>query len=423
MAKVNSEYDAIIIGAGPAGSTAATVLARHGRSVAILERNHFPRYHVGESLMPYCYFTLNRLGVIDQLRCKGYPEKYSVQFVGTDGTVSSPFYFFEHMDHPCTTTWQVWRSEFDQMLLEAAVEAGARVYHGTSAKTLIASNGGVVGVRVTDDQGATGEFRGAVTIDASGRDMFTGTRMNWRQRDPKLSKVSIWTYYRNALRDPGLDAGATTVAYLPEKGWFWYIPMRDNRVSVGVVAEKDYLYRNGARDPGEILQSQVANNPWIERHLAPAEQVGEYWVTGDYSYRSRYCGTNGLLLVGDAYAFLDPVFSSGVFLALKSGELGADAVHAALENGDVTATAFEGYAETMCGGIEAMRKLVYAFYDRGFSFGKVIREYPDRRGDLTDCLIGDLFRDFTGLFEAVGCFAELPEPLPYGRPTARMVHD
>jgi len=396
------DCDVVVIGGGPAGATAAALLAEKGRCVILFEKERFPRYHIGESLMPFCYFTLDRLGLVDRLQSSQFPKKYSVQFAREDGHVSQPFYFFQHLDHPCSTTWQVVRSEFDRMLLDNAVQKGAAVHEGAMVKGLIEEDDRVVGVRAVLSDGRSVEVRAPITIDASGRDMFTLNRKGWRVRDPKLNKISVWCYYEGAKRDEGLDAGATTVAYLPEKGWFWYIPLRDDRVSVGVVADREYLYRDGVKDPAAVFAREIPNNRWIAEHLAPGRQVGRFWVTGDYSYRSKHCAGDGLLLIGDAFAFLDPVFSSGVFLALKSGELGADAVDAALERGDTSAEAFTEYGETMCRGIEAMRNLVYAFYDPDFSFGRLIRKHPDRRGDLTDCLIGDLFRDFDGLFAALG---------------------
>ncbi len=401
--------DVVIVGAGPAGSTAAALLAERGRDVLVLEKERFPRYRVGESLLPYCYFTLERLGLIDKLNASAFIKKYSVQFVTMEGKVSAPFYFFQHMDHPASQTWQVVRSTFDQMLADHAAERGADIRYETHARDLLRDGERVVGVRTGVE-----DIQARCVIDASGRDAFAMNRNDWRVADEQLRKIAVWTYYRGAKRDEGYDEGATTVAYVPDKGWFWYIPLPDDMVSVGVVAERDYLYRDG-RDPETILGREIAINPWIAEHLAPGEQVGRYYVTGDYSYRSRYCAADGLILTGDAFAFLDPVFSSGVFLALRSGEMAADAVHDALEANDMRAERFADYGEHLCQGIEAMRKLVYAFYDRTFSFGKVLRKHPQLRGDLTDCLIGNLYRDFDPLFDAVAEFADVPRPLDYGR--------
>ena len=410
-----NHYDALVIGGGPAGSTAAAILAMKGRRVLLLEKEKFPRYHIGESLLPYCYFTLERLGVLERMKNSAFTKKYSVQFVGTHGRASLPFYFFQHLKHEAACTWQVLRSEFDQMLLDNTREKGAEVREETTVREFIRENGAVTGVKAVGKSGELLEFHAPITIDASGREAVAVTRNEWKMRDPYLNKIAVWTYYKGAQRDPGVDEGATTIAYVPEKGWFWYIPLHENLVSVGVVAEKNYLY-NGTKDLATIFHREVNNNAWLKEHLAAGEQFGPYRVTGEYSYRSRHCASDGLILAGDAFAFLDPVFSSGVFLALRSGEMAADAVDAALAAGDFTAEQFTPYGRELCKGIEAMRRLVYAFYDHQFSFRRFVNEYPDLHGDVTDCLIGNLSRDFDPLFSAVAKFAKVPEPLAHGKP-------
>jgi len=415
MANLKAAYDVVVIGGGPAGATAATILAKHGRRVLLLEKDTFPRYHIGESLLPYCWFTLERLGVFDKLNAVGFVKKYSVQFVNMDGKRSVPFYFSQHLDHPAAQTWQVWRSDFDMLLLDNARAHNVAVVEKASVTRLLTEDDRVVGVEFIDEQSHKHEVRVPMTIDASGRNAVAINQFNWRRRDPHLDKMAVWSYWRGAKRDPGIDAGATTVAYVPFRGWFWYIPLRDDIVSVGVVAEKDYLFAH-SKDPTAIYAEQIEVNPWIAEHVAPGERIGKVFATGEYSYRATHCATDGLVLVGDAFAFLDPVFSSGVLLALRSGEMAADAVHQALDAGDTSAARFADYAEQLCNGIEAMRRLVYAFYDQTFSFGDFLRKYPDFKGDTTDCLIGHLFRDYDKLFAAVADFAALPEPLPYGRP-------
>jgi flavin-dependent dehydrogenase len=412
---VGDHYEVIVIGGGPAGSTVAAVLAGKGRRVLVIEKQKFPRYSVGESLMPYCYFPLERLGVIERMKTSHYPRKHSVQFVGRSGKVSQPFYFFQHFDHEASTTWQVVRSEFDQMLLDSARARGAEVLEETTVREVLRENGAVRGVVAVGKDGERKEYRAPVTIDASGREALSMTRNRWKERDARLNKIAIWTYCEGALRDPGLDEGATTVAYLPEKGWFWYIPLPEDTVSVGVVAEKDYLFQD-TRDLASVFEREAENNAWIHQHLAPGRRNGEYRITGEYSYRSRYCASDGLILTGDAFAFLDPVFSSGVFLALVGGEMAGEAADAALTAGDCSAGRFDDYGRRLRESIEVMRKLVYAFYDHEFSFREFITEFPDLRGDLTDCLIGNMSRDFKPLFEGIAKFADLPEPLEHGKP-------
>lgn len=415
MTESTETFDAIIVGGGPSGATAAALLAEKGWKVVLLEKERFPRYHVGESLMPFCYFTFERLGVLDEMERHAFVKKNSVQFVTQDGRISAPFYFFQHLDHPAATTWQVERAVFDEMLLRNAEKKGAVVREETRVLDFTYDDEVVTGVKAERADGSSYTINATLTLDCTGRDALLQRKKSWRKRDPMLNKIAIWTLYKGAKRDEGLDEGATTVAYIPDKGWFWNIPLRNDVVSSGIVAERDYLYRD-TRDPKEIYEREIQENEWIKDHLGEGEQFGEYWVTGEYSYRSEHCAADGVVLVGDAFAFLDPVFSSGVFLALKSGEMAADAVDAALRKGSNSAAEFAAYGEKLCEMIEVMRKLVYAFYDEDFSFAKLIRKYEDLRPKLTDCLIGDLDgKDYEDLAAAMSDFAKLPEPLPHGR--------
>ena len=281
------------------------------------------------------------------------------------------------------------------MLVDNARAKGAQVLEETTVRELIQEDGRTVGVRAESQSGQALEFRAPMTLDCSGRQAIAPTLLNWRVREPKLNKVAVWTYYRGALRDPGVAAGATTVAYVPEKGWFWYIPQHRDMVSVGVVAEGKYLTRDGVREPRDIFNREIEQNAWIKQHLAPGVQEGQYYLTSEFSWRSRYCAADGLLLAGDAFGFLDPVFSSGVMLALKSGMLAADAIRGAFEAQDFTAERFTEYGRLLREGLENMRKLVYAFYDQGFSFRALATKYPDLVGDVTDCLSGDVNKDFS----------------------------
>lgn len=416
MISLKTNYDAIVVGGGPAGSTAGALLAEKGRDVLIVEKEKFPRYHVGESLMPFCYFPLERLGLIEQLMESASPRKYCVQFVRQDGFLSQPFYFFQHFDHPSSTTWQVWRSDFDKMILDKARTNGATVWEETNAQSLIKSGERVEGIRVESKEHGPQELFAPIVVDASGRDCFAAHREKWMERDPQLNKTALWTYYKGAKRDPGLDEGATTVAYLPNKGWFWYIPLSGDMVSVGIVAEHKYLFNGSTKDYEEIFQREIENNEWIKDHLAVGEQTGEYRATGEYSYRNRYCAVDGLVLAGDALGFLDPVFSSGVFLALKSGVILADEIDEALgSGGPVTSSSFDRYGKRMQASIETMRKIVYAFYDEKFSFGDLVKRGEHIRASLTDCLIGNVDdQDFRELFDSMSDLADLPEPINSG---------
>jgi len=415
--KNDNSFDAIIIGAGPAGSSSAAILAEYGHRVLILEREKFPRYHIGESLLPFTFQPLQRLGLIDKMRASAFVKKYSVQFVSPSGRASQPFYFFDRYDRETIAqTWQVLRSEFDQLLLDNAREKGAVVKEETMVKELIKDDERVVGVRAQSKGGAVTEYRAPITLDCSGKEAFCAVRNHWRVKDPFLNKIAVWTYYKGAQRDEGIDAGATTVAYVPEKGWFWYIPQHDDRISVGVVAEGKYLTRDGVKSPEAIFKREIEENQWIKQHLACGQPTGSYFLTSEYTHHSRHCGMAGLLLVGDAFAFLDPVFSSGVMLALKSGVLAGDAVHKAILERDFSPERFSEYGRFLREGVENMRKLIYAFYDPKFSFRKLTNKYPDAVGSVTDCLSGDVNKDYSRLWRQIEEFVPLPESLPLGEP-------
>jgi flavin-dependent dehydrogenase len=415
-----TNHDVLIIGGGPSGTGTAAILAEYGHKVLVLEREKFPRYHIGESLIPFTFGPLERLGLIPKMRKSHFVKKYSVSFVQPDGKRSQPFYFFNRYDRETIAqSWQVLRSEFDQMLAEHARERGAEVREETTVTQLLKNDSGrVIGVEVKNKDGSMEHLFAKLVIDASGKEAFASNRLGWRIGDPYLNKVAVWTYYKGSKRGEGIDEGATTVAFVPQKGWFWHIPQHDDMVSVGVVAEGQYLSRDGVKDPETMFQREIRENKWIEDRLSTGTCTGEYWITSEYSRHSKYGASPGLLLVGDAFAFLDPVFSSGVMLALKSAVLAGDAVHLALVDDDVSPQRFTGYAALIREGIENMRKLVYAFYEPNFSFKDVVMKYPEAGDDITDCLSGDLNKDYTQLWDRIREFVPLPDDLPYGVPLA-----
>ena len=417
MKNIENQFDAIVIGGGPAGASSAAILAEYGHRVLVLEREKFPRYHIGESMIPFTYQPMERLGLIPLMKSSGFVKKYSVVFISPSGRASQPFYFFNRYDrNSVAQTWQVLRSEFDQILLNNARAKGAEVIEEITVKELLREGERVVGVRAQKKGGEVVEFRAPITLDCSGKEAFTSVRNGWRMKDPYLNKIAVWTYYKGSKREPGIDEGATTVAYVPDKGWFWHIPQHNDMLSVGVVAGGKYLTRDGVREPEQIFKREIEQNAWIKDHLSVGAQVGQYFLLSEYSHHARHCGSDGLLLVGDAFAFLDPVFSSGLMLALKSGTMAGDAVHKAIVERDFAPEQFADYARYMREGIENMRKLVYAFYDPKFSFKKVIDKYPEAAGEITDCLSGDVNKDFTPLWNKIREFVPLPDDLPVGQP-------
>ena len=380
--------DVVVIGGGPAGSTVSTLLAQQGLRVELFERERFPRFHIGESLIPETYWVLKRLNMLEKMQQSHFVKKYSVQFVNAQGRESAPFYFWDNKPHECSQTWQVVRSEFDQMLLENARAHGVEAHEGVRVMDVLFEGDSAVGVKLKDR-----EVRAKVVVDASGQNGLIANRLGLRVWDPILNKGAIWSYWEGAYRDSGKDEGATMVLQTPDrKGWFWYIPQHDNIVSVGVVAPFDYLFKGRGKDFGKIFDEEVERTPAVKKRIEPGSRVTGFFATKDYSYRTTRAAGDGWVLVGDAWGFLDPLYSSGVLLALKSGELAADAIVDGLKKNDISAAQLGAWAANFNVGVDRMRRLVCEYY-AGFSFGTFMRHHPEMRGTVTDLLIGDLFED------------------------------
>jgi flavin-dependent dehydrogenase len=387
-----SDYDVVVIGGGPAGSTTSTLLTQKGYRVGLFERERFPRFHIGESLIPETYWVLKRLNMLPKMQQSRFVKKYSVQFVNASGQLSAPFYFRDNKPHECSQTWQVVRSEFDQMMLENAREHGVHAHEGVHVLDVVFDGERAVGVRVKDADGLRREIRATVVVDASGQAALLQNRFKLRIWDPVLNKGAIWTYWQGAYRDTGRDEGATMVLQTADRsGWFWYIPLHGDIVSVGVVAPFDYLFK-GRSGHGQTYEEEVDRCQAVKQRISPGRRATGYFVTRDYSYRSTRVAGDGWVLVGDAFGFLDPLYSSGVLLALKSGELAAEAIAEGIATGNTSGAQLGRWGDGFNEGVDRMRRLVCEYYD-GFSFGRFVRAYPELRGTVTDLLIGDLFND------------------------------
>jgi len=383
----------IVVGGGPAGATVSTLIAQKGYRVTLYERETFPRYHIGESMIPESFWVLERLGMLDKLKGSHFVRKHSVQFVTGTGKLSEPFYFADNKPHESSQTWQVYRAEFDQMMLDNARAHGVEVHEGTRVLEVLFDGQRAVGVAL-DEAGGPRKVYADVVIDAAGQSTLIQDRLGLREWDPVLKKAAVWTYWKGAYRDAGKDEGATIVMQLDHKqGWFWYIPLHDDTLSVGVVAPQEYLFKNRAsKDYETIYFEEVARCPGLQPRIKDATRCAPFRAAKEYSYRSRDVAGDGWVLVGDAYGFLDPLYSSGVLLALRSGAMAADAVCAGLAKGDTSAAQLGAWGPAFNEGMDRMRRLVCEFYD-GFNFGRFVKKHPDLKGHLTDLLIGDLFTD------------------------------
>jgi flavin-dependent dehydrogenase len=317
--------DVLVIGGGPGGSTAASMLAQKGYRVVLLEKARHPRFHIGESLLPANLPLMERLGVSAQVRAIGM-EKWGAEFVSHCDGRGQEFRFARGWDKSLPMAYQVRRSEFDEILIRRAAQLGARVIEGCRVREVdFPREGRAVRVRAEYDDGRSGTWTADTIIDASGRDTFLGDRLKAKRRDKKHNSAALYAHFSDARRECGKREGNVTI-YWFEHGWFWFIPLADGATSIGAVVWPYYM-KSRNTPVREFFLATIALCPPLAERLSAATLVSDVEATGNYSYAcDRSHGAN-YLLVGDAYSFVDPVFSSGVMLAMNSGAAAADAIH------------------------------------------------------------------------------------------------
>jgi flavin-dependent dehydrogenase len=393
---MKANYDCVVMGGGPAGSTAAALVAQAGYSTLLVEREAMPRFHVGESLMPETYWTFQRLGVLDRMKNSEFVKKHSVQFVSASGKESQPFFFEDHDPGENSQTWQVERADFDKMLFDNAAEKGADCFDQTRVLEVLFDGQRSVGVRLQNSQGETRDVTARVVVDATGQQALIANRLGLCERLPHLKKAAIWTYYENARRDPDRNAGATIIFHTKTKeAWFWFIPLSRNITSIGVVGDHEFILK-GRGAPEQVFAEELQNCAALTERLQDARQVDGFRVAKEFSYRTRQHAGDGWVLIGDAFGFIDPIYSSGVFFALKTGEMAADAIVEGFQTGDLSATQLGKWTNEFKQGAQWILKLVGAYYTNEFSFGQFMKSYPGHEGNLTDLLIGRIFHNGAG---------------------------
>lgn len=352
--------DVLVIGGGPAGSTVSAFLAEQGHHVVLLEKAHHPRFHIGESLLPANLPLFEQMGIAEEVRAIGM-VKPAAEFVSPHHENKQVFHFAEAWDKSMPTALQVPRAEFDHILIRNAARKGAEVHEGCKVVGIDfhgeqGQDGATASAR--HDDGRESQWRARFVVDASGRDTFLANRFRMKLRNPRHNSAAVYGHFRQVARNEGADEGNISI-YWFDHGWFWVIPMVNGVTSVGMVTWPYHMKTRAGRSLEQFLLDNVATCPKLQARLTQAELTQAVEATGNFSYVSERCHGRGYLMLGDAYAFIDPVFSSGVWLAMHSGVVGAQTIHTCLTQPQRAAAALRRFDRTMRHGPKTFSWFIY----------------------------------------------------------------
>ena len=384
--------DVAVVGGGPAGAATATLLARRGRSVALFEKEWHPRFHIGESLLPRTLPLLKELGVLDEVRQTLGVLKPGAHFCSdTHPNAEQTYYFREAWDKAWPYAYEVRRSDFDKLLFDNATRAGAQTFQAARVGNINFREDGSSRIHVHHENGEEAVWEARYMVDASGRDTLLSSRNRLKRKNPKHNNAAIYGHYRNVPRQSGEDEGNISV-YWFEHGWFWLIPLPDGIMSVGAVCWPEYLKTRDC-SPAEFLARTLAFSPSLSERMKEAELEGGVRATGNFTYFSKTAAGEGFLLVGDAFAFLDPVFSSGVHLALTGAFKAAETVDAILDHPEQAVRLVRQYERYMRRGMKMFAWFIYRFNTQAmqnlFMSPRDVQRMPEA---VTTMLAGDVFR-------------------------------
>jgi flavin-dependent dehydrogenase len=382
--------DVLVIGGGPAGATISALLAERGRDVVMLEKSRHPRFHIGESLLPLNMPLFERLGVAEEIKAIGMP-KYGAQFVSPTHDNSVTYEFANAWDKSFPSTYQVRRSQFDQILFRNAVHKGCRAIEGCRV-TDVRSDAEGAEVKACDEGGAEHTWRARFVVDASGRDTFLASRLGIKRRNPKHNSAAIFGHFAGATRLAGNAEGNISIFWF-DHGWFWFIPLADGATSVGAVCWPYYMKSRRTELP-QFLLDTIALCPKLAERLGGAQLASPVSATGNYSYSADRAVGENCLLLGDAFAFVDPVLSSGVLLAMHSAFVGADTVGTCLDRPAQARRALKSYEASVRRGVGAFSWFIYRVTTPEL---RHLFMNPTNKLRLTEAVLsvmaGDVFRD------------------------------